>query len=116
MGETAADAVVAFVSHEKSRQIIKNLRQQLHEVRSPEKPKLDSPVAGKTIVFTGTLEQIGRAEAKARAQSLGAKVVGAVSASTDFLVAGSKAGSKLKEAQKLGIKVLSEEDWLELTA
>ncbi len=80
-----------------------------------EKPKTDSPVAGKTVVFTGTLERMSRAEAKARAEAMGAKVAGSVSAKTDYVVAGPGAGSKAKDAERLGVPMLSEDEWLALT-
>ena len=74
----------------------------------------DSPVAGKVLVFTGTLSKITRTEAKAKAESLGAKVTGSVSKKTDYVIAGEDAGSKLKKAKDLGVDVLSEDEWLNL--
>ena len=78
----------------------------------PEARATESPVAGKTLVFTGTLEKMTRAEAKARAEALGAKVAGSVSKSTDLVIAGPGAGSKAKKAEELGVEMIDEDGWL----
>ena len=76
--------------------------------------KIASDIAGKTVVFTGTLEKMTRAEAKARAESLGAKVAGSVSAKTDLVIAGPGAGSKAKDAERLGVTLIDEDAWIAL--
>jgi len=83
-------------------------------VRPLEAVERVSPLAGSTVVFTGTLERMTRSEAKATAERLGAKVSGSVSKNTDYVVAGPGAGSKLREARTLGVKVLKEAEWLKL--
>jgi DNA ligase (NAD+) len=92
---------------------VQNLIEQL-DVQDAEQPKADTAVAGKTVVFTGALERMTRDEAKAQAESLGAKVASSVSKKTDIVVAGPGAGSKLKTAADLGIQVLTEAEWLSL--
>ncbi|MCW1919588.1 NAD-dependent DNA ligase LigA [Rhodobacter sp. KR11] len=91
--------------------LVAQLQVQPVEIRA----KVDSQIAGKTLVFTGTLEKMTRAEAKARAEALGAKVAGSVSAKTDLLIAGPGAGSKAKEAEKHGVTIISEDDWIALS-
>lgn len=113
VGALVARGVIDFFDEAHNRDAVDRL---LKEV-TPQKmsaPKADSEVAGKTVVFTGTLETMTRDEAKARAQALGAKVSGSVSAKTDYLVAGPGAGSKLKKAEELGVIVLTEEQWAAL--
>ena len=114
VGEVLAQAVKDFFDEPHNRKLVANLLKEV-TVKPLPKPKTEgSPVAGKTVVFTGTLEKMTRQEAKARAESLGAKVSGSVSAKTDLVVAGPGAGSKLKEAQKHNVEVIDEDAWLNL--
>ena len=113
IGETVAQEIVEFFREPHNREVVARLMKSVH-ARPLERVKADSPVSGKTVVFTGTLEKMTRNEAKARAESLGAKVAGSVSAKTDIVVAGPGAGSKLKQAQALGVQVLDEDGWLAL--
>ncbi len=115
IGASVTDDLIRFFSEPQTASMIADLLIQTTPI-PPEAPVQDSPVSGKTIVFTGTLEQMSRSEAKAQAEKMGAKVSGAVSAKTDILVAGPGAGSKLKKAETLEIEILSEEDWLSLTS
>jgi len=113
VGEACASALVGFFKAPQNMQVVSELLAQV-TVIDAEAPNTDSPVAGKTVVFTGKLELFSRDEAKAKAQSRGAKVSGSVSKKTDYLVAGPGAGSKLKKAESLGVKVLSEAEWLKV--
>jgi DNA ligase (NAD+) len=113
IGEAVIEAVADYFGEAHNRSIVERLMAQL-TVLDAEQPKTDTAVAGKTIVFTGALEKMTREEAKARAESLGAKVASSVSKKTDLVVAGPGAGSKLKTAAELGVEVISEDDWLAL--
>ncbi len=114
VGETLAQAVIAFFQDAHNREALAHLLEEVTPDDASAPAEAASPVAGKTVVFTGKLERMSRDEAKARAEALGAKVSGSVSAKTDILVAGPGAGSKLKKAEELGIETLTEEAWLSL--
>ncbi|SDR35909.1 DNA ligase (NAD+) [Pseudovibrio sp. Tun.PSC04-5.I4] len=114
IGGTVANALVEFFAEEHNREALDALLAEITPLNVVVADSSGSPVAGKTLVFTGSLERMSRDEAKARAESLGAKVSGSVSQKTDLVIAGPKAGSKLTKAQSLGIDVISEDDWFEL--
>jgi DNA ligase (NAD+) len=113
IGGAAAKALIQFESEPHNRDMLEALLSEV-EVEDEVPAATDSPVAGKTVVFTGTLERMTRDEAKARATALGAKVAGSVSAKTDILVAGPGAGSKLAKAEGLGVRTMTEAEWLDL--
>ncbi len=113
IGDTVIEAVAGYFGESHNKGVVERLTKQV-TILDAEKPKKDSPVAGKTVVFTGSLEKMTRDEAKATAERLGAKAAGSVSKKTDYVVAGPGAGSKLAEAKKLDIPVLTEDEWLKL--
>jgi DNA ligase (NAD+) len=113
IGEAAVSALIQFESEPHNREMLDALLGQI-TIEDEVPAASDSPVAGKTVVFTGTLERMTRDEAKARASGLGAKVAGSVSAKTDILVAGPGAGSKRTQAESLGVRILTEAEWLDL--
>ncbi len=111
IGPGMADDLISFFREPHNVEVLNSLAARLN-VENAEAPAApESAVAGKTVVFTGSLETMGRFEAKAMAEGLGAKVAGSVSKKTDYVVAGPGAGSKLKKAEELGVKVLTEEEW-----
>ncbi|MGE6740744.1 NAD-dependent DNA ligase LigA [Allorhizobium pseudoryzae] len=114
IGEIMARAIVEFFKEPRNVEVISRLLQEVTPQAMEQIAASGSPVAGKTVVFTGSLEKFTRDEAKARAESLGAKVSGSVSKKTDILVAGPGAGSKLDKARELGIQTLDEDEWLAL--
>ncbi len=113
IGALVARGLIDFFDEPHNREAVDRLMQEI-EPEKVEAAASSSPVAGKTVVFTGTLETMTRNEAKAQAQGLGAKVSGSVSAKTDYVVAGPGAGSKLKKAEELGVEVLTEAGWAAL--
>lgn len=114
IGSSVAKDLIDFFAEAHNGEVLDDLDAEL-TIEPFEAPSTaDSPVAGKTVVFTGTLQTMGRSEAKARAESLGAKVAGSVSKKTDYVVVGADAGSKAAKAEALGVQILSEEDWTAL--
>lgn len=114
IGPSVAADIIDFFAEKHNQDVIKDLQSEL-DIKAYEPPKTKaSAVTGKTVVFTGKLIKMGREEAKAQAESLGAKVGSSVSKNTDYLITGEDAGSKLKKAAELGVKVLSEDEWLKL--
>ena len=114
IGPSMAEDLIAFFDEEHNRDVVSDLEREL-TIEAFVAPDVGaSPVVGKTVVFTGSLETMSRGEAKARAENLGAKVAGSVSKKTDYVVIGVDAGSKARRAQELGVACLSEEKWLEM--
>ena len=114
IGEVVAEAIAEFFAEPHNVRVVDDLLKEVSP-QPLEQRDTSSPVAGKTVVFTGSLETLTRSEAKAQAERLGAKVAGSVSKKTDYVVAGADAGSKLTKARDLDVTILSEEDWLRLT-
>lgn len=114
IGEAMAKDIVEFFAEPHNLKIVANLKHYVTVEDFEDTTNYDSEIAGKTVVFTGTLETLTRSEAKAKAASLGAKVSGSVSAHTDFVIVGADAGSKAKKAQELGVQMLSEQEFLDL--
>jgi DNA ligase (NAD+) len=113
IGDTVIQSVAAYFSESHNRGIVDRLTREVTIVDA-EKPKSNSAVSGKTVVFSGALEKMTRDEAKANAERLGAKAASSVSKKTDYLIAGPGAGSKLADAKKHGVTVLTEDEWLKL--
>ncbi|WP_027488057.1 NAD-dependent DNA ligase LigA [Allorhizobium undicola] len=114
IGEVVAASIVEFFKEPRNLDVVQRLLEEVRVQEAQAQATGDSPVAGKTVVFTGSLERFTRDEAKARAEGLGAKVAGSVSKKTDYVVAGPGAGSKLDKARELGVTVMSEDEWLAL--
>ena len=114
IGPSMADDILGFIKEPHNREVLDDLAEELTITDVVAPAASNSPVAGKTVVFTGTLETMGRKEAKAKAEQLGAKVAGSISKNTDYLVVGANAGSKAKKAAKLGVTVLTENEWREM--
>ena len=115
IGDTVIDAIASYFGESHNVKMVERLTEHVR-IGAAERPRTDSAIAGKTVVFTGTLEKMTRDEAKAMAERLGAKVSGSVSNKTDIVVAGPGAGSKLAKAKEFGVDVLSEDEWLKLVA
>lgn len=115
IGEVVAEAIADFFAEPHNQRVVEDLLKEVSPQPLAARAS-SSVVAGKTVVFTGTLETLTRSEAKAQAERLGAKVAGSVSKKTDYVVAGAEAGSKLSKARELGVAILDEQEWLKLAA
>jgi DNA ligase (NAD+) len=113
IGDSVIESLAAYFAEEHNRRIVERLTREVR-ILDAERPRADSAIAGKTVVFTGSLEKMTRDEAKAMAERLGAKTAGSVSGKTDYVVAGPGAGSKLGKARELRVPVLSEDEWFAL--
>jgi DNA ligase (NAD+) len=114
VGPSLAEDLIAFMAEKHNREVLDAIEAEI-DVESFKAPRAAaSPIAGKTVVFTGTLATMSRNEAKAKAEALGAKVAGSVSAKTDYVIVGADAGSKARKAAELGVKTLSEDEWLKM--
>ena len=114
IGPSVAGDLIAYINEDRNLELLNDFESQLNIEDFEAPDDSSSPIVGKTIVFTGTLETVTRGEAKTKAEQLGAKVAGSVSKKTDYVVAGPGAGSKAKNAEKLGVAILSENEWLAL--
>jgi DNA ligase (NAD+) len=114
IGEVAASALIDFFAEAHNADAVRDLLKEVTPLAFERVATQTSAVTGKTVVFTGTLTRLSRGEAKAQAERLGAKVAGSVSKKTDYVIAGAEAGSKLDKAQDLGVRVLSEDEWIAL--
>ncbi len=112
IGPLVAEDIVAFFAEPHNENVLDDLLAEMTIEDAADLPDQAGPLAGQTVVFTGTLTSMGRSEAKAKAESLGATVAGSVSSKTNLVIAGADAGSKAAKAAQLGVKVLSEEEWL----
>ncbi|HWL68736.1 MAG TPA: BRCT domain-containing protein, partial [Geminicoccus sp.] len=116
VGSALIGALTAFFAEPHNVAAVDALAAELTITDAARPRAIESPLSGKVVIFTGTLETLGRAEAKARAERFGAKVGSSVSKNTDYLVVGADAGSKAAKAQALGVQTLSEQQFLEMTS
>jgi DNA ligase (NAD+) len=114
IGPKVAEAILEFFAETHNRAVLDDLARQVQVQDAAGAATGASPLGNKTVVFTGTLERMSRAEAKATAEALGAKVAGSVSTKTDYVVVGADAGSKAKRAAELGVTILNEDQWRQL--